>query len=130
VAIEDTVLMVINRRDFIPLVRDDPDTAMSLIELICARLRRTSEQVENIVFLGSASRVAKALLQLRSRPDSDSRAAIRVTQREIGQMTGVSRESVNKLLGDWQRRGWIKLKHGAITVLTPEAIRGLAIKGE
>ena len=123
VAIEDSILMIIARRDFIPLVRENPDMAKSVIELICARLRRTSEQVEDIVFLGLASRVAKALLQLRSQSGSDPGSAIRVTQRELGQMIGVSRESVNKLLRNWQRRGWIKLKHGAVVVLSPEAIR-------
>jgi CRP-like cAMP-binding protein len=130
VAIEDSVLMIIARRDFIPLVRENSDMAMSLIELICARLRRTSEQVEDIVFLGLASRVAKALLQLPSQPGSDPGPAIRVTQREIGQMTGVSRESVNKLLRNWQQRGWIKLKHGAVVVVSPDAIRQLVVKAD
>ena len=51
VAVEDSELMIIDRRDFIPMVRENPDVAMKLIELVCARLRRTSEQVEDIMFL-------------------------------------------------------------------------------
>jgi CRP-like cAMP-binding protein len=128
VAIEDSELMVIDRRDFIPMVRENPDVAMKLIELVCARLRRTSEQVEDIMFLGLPGRLAKALLQLRSQPGGGSSQAIRVTQRDLSQMIGVSRESVNKLLRNWQRRGWIKLQRGGLIIVSPEAVGDLVAK--
>lgn len=122
VAIEDTELLVIERRDFIPLVREHPEIAMKLIEMVCARLRRTSEQVEDIVFLRLPERLAKALMQLHSRAGNNS---IRITQRDLSQMVGVSRESVNKLLRDWQRRGWLKLQRGGLTLLVPKALANL-----
>ena len=125
VAIEDSELMVIDRRDFIPMVRENPDVAMKLIELVCGRLRRTSEQVEDVMFSGMPGRLAKALLQLRSQPGGGSSHAIRVTQRDLGQMIGVSRESVNKLLRDWQRHGWIKLQRGGLIIVSQEAVGGL-----
>jgi len=128
VAIEDSELMVIDRRDFIPMVQENPVVAMKLIELVCARLRRTSEQVEDIMFLGLPGRLAKALLQLRSQPEAGSGRAIRVTQRDLSQMIGVSRESVNKLLLDWQRRGWIKLQRGGLIIVSQEAIGDLVAK--
>jgi len=122
VAVEDSELMIIDRRDFIPMVRENPDVAMKLIELVCARLRRTSEQVEDIMFLGLPGRLAKALLQLHSQPGVGPSHAIRVTQRDLSQMIGVSRESVNKLLRDWQRRGWIKLQRGGLIVVSHKAV--------
>src|SRR5581483_3378296 len=126
VAIDDCELMVIERRDFIPLIQDDPELAVRLIKILCARLRRTSEQVEDIVFLGLPTRLAKVLLHL-SRPSADAppKSKIQVTQREISQMIGVSRESANKQLQAWQRRKWLKLERGGIVIHAPDALRGL-----
>ena len=119
VAIEDSELMVIERRDFIPLVRDNPEVAMKLIEVVCARLRKTSEQVEDVMFLDLPNRLAKMLLRLGG-PAANGK--VRITQRELSQMVGVSRESVNKLLRDWQRRKWLQLERGGLVILAPNAL--------
>jgi CRP/FNR family transcriptional regulator, cyclic AMP receptor protein len=126
VAIDNCELMVIERRDFIPLLQDDPEVALRLIKILCSRLRRTSEQVEDIVFLGLPTRLAKVLLHLHRPSAADlPRRKIQVTQREISQMIGVSRESANKQLQDWQRRKWLKLERGGIVISSPEALRNL-----
>lgn len=123
VAIENCDLMVLERRDFIPLLREYPDIAMRLIEVLCHRLRRTTEQVEDVMFLGLPSRLAKALLYLHQRSPAEApRETIRVTQREISQMIGVSRESANKQLRDWERRKWLKLERGGVIILAPRAL--------
>jgi len=129
VAIDNCELMVIERRDFVPLLRDDPEVAIRLIKILCSRLRRTSEQVEDIVFLGLPNRLAKALLHLY-RPSATAlpSSKIQVTQREISQMIGVSRESANKQLQDWQRRKWLKLERGGVVIFAPEALRDLVSK--
>lgn len=129
VAIDDCELMVIERRDFIPLIQDDPELAVSLIKVLCARLRRTSEQVEDIVFLGLPNRLAKVLLHLYQ-PSANAvpNKKIHVTQREISQMIGVSRESANKQLQDWQRRKWLKLERGGVVIYAPDALRKLIYK--
>ena len=130
VAIDNCELMVIERRDFIPILRDDPEVAIRLINILCARLRRTSEQVEDIVFLGLPNRLAKVLLHLHQ-PSATARPSskIHVTQREISQMIGVSRESANKQLQDWQRRKWLKLERGGIVIFAPDALRDLVTSG-
>ena len=64
VMIEPGELMVVERRDFLPLLQDYPELALRLLEVLCGRLRRTSQQVEDIVFLGLEPRLAKALLHL------------------------------------------------------------------
>ena len=67
IAIEDSELMLIERREFLPVLRAHPEVAINLIEILCSRLRRTSEQVEDIVFLDLPGRLAKALLALQRR---------------------------------------------------------------
>jgi len=125
VATEDSELLVIDRRDFIPLVRENPDLALRLIELVCGRLRRTSDQVEDAVFLDLPRRLAKVLLEMHSRASGEQAQTISITQRDLSQMVGASRESANKTLREWERKGWLKLRHRSVTILQPKALAGL-----
>jgi CRP-like cAMP-binding protein len=130
VAIDNCELMIVERRDFIHLVRDHPEVALRLIEILCGRLRRTSEQIEDIMFLGLPNRLAKVLLHLnRGAGGEPPRNRIRITQREISQMIGVSRESANKQLQNWQRRKWLKLERGGLVILAPDALNSLVAEG-
>jgi CRP-like cAMP-binding protein len=111
------------------LIRDNPEVAERLIKILCARIRRTSEQVEDIVFLGLPGRLAKVLLHLyRPSATAAPSSKINVTQREISQMIGVSRESANKQLQDWQRKKWLKLERGGLVIFAPQALRDLLSK--
>jgi CRP/FNR family transcriptional regulator, cyclic AMP receptor protein len=92
---------------------------------VCTRLRRTSEQVEDIVFLGLPERLAKALLRLNARSTANPDNIIRVTQRDLSQMVGASRESANKLLREWQRKGWLKLRRGGLILTNPKSLAAM-----
>jgi len=124
VAMEDCDLLVLERREFVPMLRQNPDLALRLMELLCARLRRTSEQVEDVMFLDLEGRLAKALLRLAREQGRDGATAalVRITQRELGQIIGMSRESTNKALRDWQRRGWVRLVKGGVDLVDRTAL--------
>src|SRR5215813_4046628 len=68
-AMTDCELIVIERRDFVPFLRDNPDVMLKFIEILCARVRRTSEQVQDVTFLSLPTRLAKTLLQLSKEGD-------------------------------------------------------------
>jgi CRP/FNR family cyclic AMP-dependent transcriptional regulator len=122
----DCELMVIDRRDFIPLLHREPDVALKLIETLCARIRRTSEQVEDVMYLSLPARLAKALLELSGSAEaSATRHKVRITQRELGDLVGMSRESTNKLLRAWEEREWVHLERGSIAVVDAEALMKL-----
>jgi CRP/FNR family cyclic AMP-dependent transcriptional regulator len=125
-AMTDCELMMIERRDFLDLVRSQPDIALKLMEVLCARLRHTSEQVEDVLFLDLPGRLAKALLQLTHTAKFSEARRVTITQREIGQMIGMSRESTNKQLRDWEERNWVRLERGGIVVLKPDALETIA----
>jgi CRP/FNR family transcriptional regulator, cyclic AMP receptor protein len=130
IAMSDCELMVIERRDFIQFLRSQPDMLLKFIEILCARLRHTSEQVEDLTFLNLPTRLAKALLQLTSQVEASApRRKVAITQREISQIIGRSRESTNKQLRAWAKRGWITLDRGGLTVLAPEHLMGIAEAG-
>jgi CRP/FNR family cyclic AMP-dependent transcriptional regulator len=126
----DCEIFVIDRRDFLPFVRSQPALAMKFIELLCARLRRTSEQVEQLILKDLPGRLASALLGLTAQRKLDPASrTIAITQQEIGEMVGMTRESINKQLGAWAARKWVRLEHGAIVVLDANSLGELAETG-
>jgi CRP/FNR family cyclic AMP-dependent transcriptional regulator len=129
-AMSDCELVVIERRDFVPFLSDHPDVMLKFIEILCSRLRRTSEQVQDITFLNLPTRLAKTLLQLTAAEDGSAAARkAAVTQREISQMIGISRESTNKQLRAWAKRGWIRLERGGVNVVAPDKLATIATEG-
>jgi CRP-like cAMP-binding protein len=127
IALSDCELMVIDRRDFVPLVKSEPEMALKLIEVLCGRLRRTSEQVEDVIFLDLPTRLAKTLLWLSSRAKPSAQGTkVTITQREIGQIIGMSRESTNKQLRIWEDKKWLRLERGGVVVLAPDRLKEIA----
>jgi CRP-like cAMP-binding protein len=120
IAMTDCELLVLNRRDFIPFLERRPDVCIKLIEVLCRRLRHTSEQVEELSFWHLEARMAKALLRLAD--ERKTPANLHITQRELGNLVGGSREHVNRQLQIWQKAGLIELGKGTITLRDPQAI--------
>jgi CRP/FNR family cyclic AMP-dependent transcriptional regulator len=120
-------LIVIERRDFVPFLRRQPDLIMQIVEILCSRLRWTTEQVQDVTFLNLPTRLAKALLRLSADNEAAASAGkLTITQREISQMIGRSRESTNKQLRVWAKQGWVRLQRGAVTVLQPDKLAEVA----
>jgi CRP/FNR family cyclic AMP-dependent transcriptional regulator len=126
VTVEDGELMVIEHRDFFPVLRAHPELAIRLLEILCRRLRKTSGQLEDIVFFSVQIRLAKALLYLyRRNPSGTPEASIRITQQDLSQMVGASRETTNRELQFWQEQKWLKLKRSALVILKPNELERL-----
>lgn len=126
-AMTDCELMVIERREFIPFLRSEPDVTLKLLEILCSRIRKTSDQVQELTFLNLSARLAKALLHLTKSSSPSTRGTkVTITQREISQIVGRSRESTNKRLRDWEKRGWIRIHRGGLTVLKQEELITIA----
>ena len=124
-AVTDCDLMVIARRDFMPMMAREPELALRVIEMLCARLRHTSQQVEDMTFLELPARLAKTLLWLAASSRFTISRKITLTQRELGEMLGMTRESINKQLRAWEERNWIRLQRGSVVVLDPAALSAL-----
>jgi CRP/FNR family cyclic AMP-dependent transcriptional regulator len=128
-AMTDCELIVIERRDFVPFLRSQPDLMMQIVEILCSRLRLTTEQVQDVTFLDLPTRLAKALLRLaRENEVAAANGKLTITQRELSQVIGRSRESTNKQLRIWAKQGWVRLQRGAVTVLHPEKLVEVAVK--
>jgi CRP/FNR family transcriptional regulator, cyclic AMP receptor protein len=119
-AMEPTELLVLSRRDFLPFLANNPEVCIRLLEVMCRRLRWTSEQLEDVNFLDLRSRLAKRLIYLwdnhREKDDAKKRG-VRIQQHTLAAMIGTSREAVNKQLRSWEEDGMIDLGRGSIVVL-------------
>src|SRR5690349_21672881 len=125
----DCELLVLNRRDFVHVLENRADLCMIMLRILCQRLRQTSEQVEDVMFRHLESRVAKALLQLAESAGlhglQSKTVELHVSQRELGNMAGGSRESVNKILQNQHRQGLIGLGKASVLIRDLEALRRL-----
>jgi CRP-like cAMP-binding protein len=103
-----------------------PEIAEQLLRVIARRLRRTNNMLADLIFTDVPGRVAKALLQLAQRFGIQEAGMLRVThdltQEEIAQLVGASRETVNKALADFAHRGWLRLEGKSVLILEPERL--------
>src|SRR6516165_4103953 len=123
-AVTDCELFVIERRDFLPLMREEPEIALRLIEILCSKLRRTTEQAEEVMFLDLPSRLAKALMRLLG-SDTSGERKISITQKDLGNLIGMSRESTNKQLRIWQGKKWVRLERNAVVILATDSLAAI-----
>ena len=108
-------------------IADRPEIAEQLLRVLARRLRRTNNNLADLIFTDVPGRVAKQLLQLAQRFGSIDGGQLRVThdltQEELAQLVGASRETVNKALADFVHRGWIQLQGKSVVVLDEDRLR-------
>jgi CRP-like cAMP-binding protein len=107
-------------------VEERPQIAMQLLRVVARRLRRTNTMLADLIFVDVPGRVAKQLLQLAQRFGSVEGGQLRVThdltQEELAQLVGASRETVNKALADFAGRGWLRLEGKSVVILDRERL--------
>ncbi|MFT3716258.1 MAG: Crp/Fnr family transcriptional regulator [Gordonia sp. (in: high G+C Gram-positive bacteria)] len=107
-------------------IKDRPEIAEQLLRVLARRLRRTNNNLADLIFTDVPGRVAKQLLQLAQRFGTQEGGALRVThdltQEEIAQLVGASRETVNKALADFAQRGWLRLEGKSVLISDSERL--------
>ncbi len=109
-----------------PWISDRPEIAEQLLRVLARRLRRTNDALADLIFTDVPGRVAKALLELAERFGTEEPEGTRVhhdlTQEELAQLVGASRETVNKALADFSARGWLRVDSRAVTILDADRL--------
>jgi CRP-like cAMP-binding protein len=122
-ALTNCELMVLERRDLLPFLERNPGACMKLMEMVCARLRHSDERMADIAFLNLPLRLAKTLLNYE--PEVRVGTKLSLSQSELAEMAGGTREKVNHCLREWQRQGIIELKNRWTIIRKPDALREL-----
>ena len=121
-ATEDTTVMVVERRDFLPFMLRHESLVERVLGVLCDRLRRTSTALEEIALFEVPARLARLLVKLaadygRPAPGGGIRIALKLSQRDLSNLVASSRESVNKQLKIWRDAGTINLVEGHLIIL-------------
>ncbi|WP_293786128.1 Crp/Fnr family transcriptional regulator [uncultured Aeromicrobium sp.] len=126
-AVTDASLKSLGHDALSPVLNNHPDVAKALLNQLAGRLRRTNEVVGDMVFSDVPGRVSKALLDLADRFGREAEDGIYVnhdlTQEELAQLVGASRETVNKALADFASRGWVRLEPRSVVILDLERLQ-------
>ena len=125
-AITDATLAGLAHDALRALLGDHPDVSIHMLQALARRLRRANDVVADLVFTDVPGRVAKALLDLADRFGERTAEGIQVhhdlTQEELAQLVGASRETVNKALADFAARGWLTLSAKSVLIIDPERL--------
>ncbi|MGV0743892.1 cAMP-activated global transcriptional regulator CRP [Mycolicibacterium sp. XJ870] len=125
-ALTDVRTVMMDRSVLRGWIADRPEIAEQLLRVLARRLRRTNDNLSDLIFTDVPGRVAKQLLYLAQRFGSREGGSLRVdhelTQEEIAQLVGSSRETVNKALSDFAQRGWIRLQGKSILIDNTERL--------
>jgi CRP-like cAMP-binding protein len=122
-ALTNCELLVLERRDVLPFLERSPTACLNLMQMLCARVRRSDERMAEIAFHDLPARLARVLLRYPAAGRGPPKLSL--SQRELAEMSGSTRENVNRCLRDWQRQGILDLKDRWTIVLKPEALHAI-----
>ena len=122
--LSEAELLALPAADFRRLLADHPEIAVKLIAALTHRLRETNERVSRQSFQTVPSRVAGVLTQLIAEEAAEARqgVTVRMTQADLAQLAGTSRESVSRFLATLERAGVVRVGRGRVTVLEPRRL--------
>ena len=125
-ALTDATVLGLSHEQLGPWLAGRPEVASALLQALARRLRRTNEAMADLVFSDVPGRVAKALMDLGEKFGQITPDGLMVThdmtQEELAQLVGASRETVNKALADFAQRGWIRLESRQVMILDVERL--------
>jgi len=125
-AVTDSRLLSLSNDKVIGWVTQHPQVSLQLLGRLAQRLRRSNEVLADLVFSDVPGRVAKAIMDLGNRFGVQKEDGLHVnhdlSQEELAQLVGASRETVNKALADFAGRGWVRLEPRAVVVLDLERL--------
>jgi CRP-like cAMP-binding protein len=120
-------LVVLERRDVVAFLEKRPDVCLKLLELMCARLRKSDQRMSDIAFLELSVRLAKVLLdRIGSASRAGAKPKLSLSQTELAGMIHATRENVNRCLGLWQRQGIVDLDEGELIILQRDSLGAIA----
>jgi CRP-like cAMP-binding protein len=126
-AIEETTLLVLERRNFLPFLRRNEDLCLHLLAVLCQKLRNTTMALEELALFDLPARLARLLLKLADDYGKQSKQGMRIevkmSQRDLSNLVASSRESVNKQLRVWREDGVVDIDGGYIVLRRPEELR-------
>jgi CRP-like cAMP-binding protein len=124
VATEPSELLHLEREEFTRFLLQRPSIAIELLSILSRRIRRDTQLIQDATFLDVPARLARTILRLATTPSGGGPPITpRLNQTDLAGLSGTTRETLNKWLGQLQDDGLIRLDRGRITVLDMQRLR-------
>lgn len=126
----NSVFLIVGKEYFLDFLMHHPQTAVSLLKTLTSRLRQMDAFLEDVLFLDAEARLAKRLMALAGIYGHEMGSAIQIdlkmSQQDLANLVGITRESVNKHFKGWEKAGVVAMEQGRIVVNRPQLLRSLA----
>jgi CRP/FNR family transcriptional regulator/CRP/FNR family cyclic AMP-dependent transcriptional regulator len=131
VAVEDVQMVTVQRDEFLKLLRSNPEISLKLLVTLSQRLRAADRNMESLAFLSAPGRVARLLLELAKEHGEQTSEGITInhvmTRQELASLAGTSRETLTRVLMDYQERGIIHLDKNRLTLRKEDKLRDMMV---
>ena len=126
IARADSIILVIRSEAFLRVIDSEPQLARRILEITAQRLQRSGEREGALAFMDAQARLARLLLELEK--EEKAKGYVTISQEELAQRTGLTRQTVAKALGKWRRVNWLITGRGHILILNRKALEDLESK--
>ena len=131
IAKTDLAGIVLSRATMMDFLRDNPDACFEIINTLCKRVRNTSDLFEAQSLPNANARLARCILRLADKwgepsVNGTTRVTQQLSQTEIGEISGIARENVNRYLNAWTKSKILKFDKGIITVIDETQLESIA----
>ncbi len=124
-ALEPACVRGVKNADVLAAIKKAPGLGIDMIQLAGERMRWMSSQLNEQVFLSMPARLARKILYLTI-DGSEHLALLTLSQAELAEFVGATREAVSKTLSQWKRAGVIDVSRGGVRVLDRNALQVMA----
>lgn len=129
-AFQECSLLVIERRAFRPILEANSALCLDILGLVCRRLIIATDRVEDILFHDRSAKLARVLIRLAKthgkQTPKGTEIRLNLSQRQLGNLVGLTRESMNKQLADWKKRQIVDHAAGFVTIADMSALEKMA----
>ncbi|HBO83422.1 MAG: hypothetical protein A2073_01005 [Deltaproteobacteria bacterium GWC2_42_11] len=126
-AMEDSTTLIIQRGDFINLIKEHPDVALDILAMLSRRLRKTDEKIASLRFSDAYGKVARVLLDFSAESGVKKNNGIvfdlNISRETMANLAGISRETATRILKEFQSNGCIKINRRKITILDESVLK-------
>jgi len=125
-AIDEGVLLTIQRGEFLPLLQENSSLCLRLMQVLCERLREANRSLEELATLSLSARLGRLLIRLATdygtRVGEELRLGVRLSQKDLATLIGASREKVNRQIRVWEQAGALMHDQGYLVICKPEIL--------
>ncbi len=117
-----TSIAVLPKHEILQICEKNPQVYTALVQLLCLHCRQAFNAIDDFLLFSPKQRIAKRILMSTS---SHDKKILEINQSDLGALVGISRQSTNKILRDWEHQGWIQRRYGRLEILNREQIENL-----